>query len=460
MNQDNELNKMFREGLTEPGHHAEYREADWEALEQMLDERQKKRGIIILLPYIGSVAAILLVFFAWMFLKPAATGTVKPAIAVNKPKGGNAATNGTVQQAVPGGQLAANAVKGAQNGAHPASPKINDTQSAQNQNGNRIAAAAIAGSPVAIAVNKHHRKGNIDVVKHNIPVTQAEPPTVIAANKPDKGSTGAPVVTDQSAQNGKEVVLVTPQPEQNNATTAFSPQTFVMNKPETVKGGANADTAAKATPQIAKQTPKAGVKKTVAELSGTHFALTVLAASNINGVGSFAETQTGSNIGLLFSVGKGRFTLSTGAMYAKTPYATDFSNYHIKYQFSTNPTTVNADCRVLDIPINLDYRVYGNFKNKFSVGTGLSSYLMLKEDYTYTYATYPGGYAPDGYSITNRNQHYFGVLNFDVLYQRRLNSKFSLDLQPYLKLPLTDIGYGHVQLQTAGVAVGLSWNIK
>jgi len=42
MNQDNELNKMFREGLTEPGHHAEYREADWEALEQMLDERQKK----------------------------------------------------------------------------------------------------------------------------------------------------------------------------------------------------------------------------------------------------------------------------------------------------------------------------------------------------------------------------------------------------------------------------------
>jgi hypothetical protein len=459
MNQDNELNKMFREGLNEPGHHAEYREADWEALEQMLDERQKKRGIIVLLPYIGSVAAVLLVFFAWMFFKHAATDTVKkPSIAVNKPKAGNAANNGAGQQTTPAGQVASNAVVNTQYPTQRAEVKVNSTQPASNPDSRQNAALVSAGNRAAIAANKHPRKGN----RTAVPVSKNEAQTMIAANKPDKVSAGgATAITDQSAQGGKEVVLATPMPEQNNAATAFSPQTFVMSKPETVSGGANADSAThtKAAQQIAKQTTKPAVK-TASELSGTHFALTVLAASNINGVGSFAETQTGANIGLLFSAGRGRFTLSTGALYAKTPYATDFSNYHIKYQFPINPTTVNADCRVLDIPINLDYRVYGNLKNKLSIGTGLSSYLMLKEDYTYTYATYPGGYAPDGYSITNRNQHYFGVLNFDVLYQHRLNSKFSLDLQPYLKLPLTDIGYGHVQLQTAGVAVGFSWNIK
>lgn len=456
MNQDNELNKMFRDGLTEPGHQAEYREADWEALEQMLDERQKKRGIIVLLPYMGSVAAILLVFFAWMFFKPAATDRVKPTIAANKPKAGDAASNGTAQQLAPAGQAVANAGTSAQNIAHAATPKTNDIHPAQNQNGNRNVATAIAGSPVAIAVNKHHRKGNISVIKHSIPVAQTEPPTMIAANKPDKGSTGATTITDQSAQGGKEVVLTTTQPEQNNAATAFSPQTFVMNKPETVK--------ASELPAISHDTviPSSQILDHIkgVNISKTHFALTVLAASNVNGVGSFQQSEFGANLGLTFSAGYKRFTLTTGAIYAKTPYATDFSNYHIKYQFTTNPTTVNADCRVLDIPINLDYQVYGNFKNKFSVGAGLSSYLMLKEVYTYTYASYPAGYVPDGYSTTNRNKHYFGVLNFDVLYQHRLNSKFSLDVQPYLKLPLTDIGYGHVKLQTAGVAVGLSWNIK
>jgi len=455
MNQDNELNKMFREGLTEPGHNAEYREADWEALEQMLDERQKKRGIIILLPYIGSVAAILLVFFAWMFFKPAATDTGKPVIAVNKTKAGDNASKGAGQQTAQVGQVATNANTGTQNGTASAEPKITDTNPAQTQNGNQNAALVSAGNRTAIAANKHPHKGNNPVA----PVSKNEPQTMIAANKPDKGSTEASAVTDQSAQGGKEVVLATPQPDQNNAATAFSPQTFVMNKPETVKGSANADSAANKTmPRIAKQAPKTTVKA-VAE-SNTHFALSVLAASNVNGVGSFQQSQFGADLGVTISAGYKRFTLTTGAIYAKTPYATDFSNYHIKYQFPVNPTTVNADCRVLDIPINLNYQVFGNFKNKFSVGTGLSSYLMLKENYTYTYASYPGGYAPDGYSTENRNKHYFGVLNFDVLYQHRLNSKFSLDVQPYFKLPLTDIGYGHVKLQTAGVAVGFSWNIK
>jgi len=403
------------------------------------------------------VAAVLLVFFAWMFFKPAVTDTVKPVIAINKPRAGNAANNGVAQQAAPAGQVAANAGTSVQNGAQPANPKINNTHPAQTRNDNQNAALVSVGNRTAIAANKHPSKGN----RTAVPASRNEPQAMIAANKPDKGSTGATAVTDQSAQGGKEVVLATPRPEQNNAVTAFSPQTFVINKPETVSGGANTDSAThtKTAQQIAKQTTKPAVK-TVSGLSGTHFALTVLAASNVNGVGSFQQSQFGTDLGLTFSAGYKRFTLTTGAIYAKTPYATDFSNYHIKYQFPVNPTTVNADCRVLDIPINLDYQVFGNFKNKFSVGTGLSSYLMLKEDYAYTYAIYPGGYAPDGVSLTNRNQHYFGVLNFDVLYQHRLNSKFSLDVQPYLKLPLTDIGYGHVQLQTAGVAVGLSWNIK
>jgi hypothetical protein len=52
------------------------------------------------------------------------------------------------------------------------------------------------------------------------------------------------------------------------------------------------------------------------------------------------------------------------------------------------------------------------------------------------------------------------VANLSATYQRQLNSKIALDVQPYLKLPLTDLGYGQVRLQTTGVAVGLTWNLN
>ncbi|WP_448697720.1 hypothetical protein ACFGVR_13230 [Mucilaginibacter sp. AW1-3] len=440
MNQDDELNEMFREGLTEPGHHAEYREADWDALEKMLDERKKKRGIIGLLPYIGSVAAVLLVVFAWLFFKPSATEIVKTPVAVNKNTPVDGTNAAAVKQPVPDKpEVAAESV------AQPGMPdKNNDARIAQAKPAQKNAAV----NRSYIASNQYRRKGNTNnsnrIANTHIRPEQPATEAVIAVVKPGKSTAEA-----ETAANN---------PEKTNAATAFSPNTFVIDKPQTVKPETTADTAGivKQKAEIAKAT-KPEVKKTAA--APVRLALTVMAATNMNGVGSFTQTQAGANVGLLFSVGKGKFTLSTGAVYAKVPYGTEFSNYHTGYYFTTRPEYVNADCRVLDIPVYLHYQVYGNVKNKLSAGVGLSSYLMLKENYTYTYAN-PATIGPEGYSVSNRNKHYFGVFDVGVLYQRRLNPKFSLDLQPYLQLPMTDIGYGKVKLQSAGIAVGFSWNIK
>jgi len=186
----------------------------------------------------------------------------------------------------------------------------------------------------------------------------------------------------------------------------------------------------------------------------------VLAASALNGVGSFEDGKMGATGGLLFSVGlTKRFTISTGAVYAKTPYNTEFYNYHTSYKFKVDPETVNADCRVLDIPLNIDYKFAEKGRNSLSVGSGLSTYFMLKENYHYNYAN-PNPYWLSDVSIANRNSHFLGVLNLDATYQRQLNSKLSVALQPYLKLPLTDIGNGQVKLVTTGISVGMSWNIN
>jgi hypothetical protein len=165
-------------------------------------------------------------------------------------------------------------------------------------------------------------------------------------------------------------------------------------------------------------------------------------------------------LGLLFSAGVyNKLTLTTGANYSVKPYNTDIANYHTAYTFKTDPTNIEADCRVLDIPINLDYQLYNKHQNKFSIGTGLSSYIMLHESYQYYYAD-PTTKGPVAYTVPSSGKYFFGIMNLQATYQRQVNSKVGLSIQPYMKLPLTNIGYSQVRLQTAGVAVGLNWNIN
>ena len=74
---DEDLDKIFRKGLEDPVNEAAYREADWDAMEQMLDQRKKRSAIIRLLPVLGSVAALILIFLGYLFLKPNATKPTK-----------------------------------------------------------------------------------------------------------------------------------------------------------------------------------------------------------------------------------------------------------------------------------------------------------------------------------------------------------------------------------------------
>jgi hypothetical protein len=113
---------------------------------------------------------------------------------------------------------------------------------------------------------------------------------------------------------------------------------------------------------------------------------------------------------------------------------------------------------VLDIPLNVSYQLFSKGNNSIALGTGFSSYFMLKENYRFDYSA-ESGWKPYNLEVRNQNTHLFGVVNIDVNYQRRLNSKFSAVIQPYMKLPVTGIGNGRVDLKSTGVALGVNWNI-
>jgi hypothetical protein len=117
---------------------------------------------------------------------------------------------------------------------------------------------------------------------------------------------------------------------------------------------------------------------------------------------------------------------------------------------------VNAVCKVIDIPINFRRYFESKKDHRFFTSAGLSSYLMLREDYSYDYnGSHPAW--PSEWSLKNQNQHYLGILNFSIGYEKPLTNRLALGLEPYVKIPLTGIGAGEVKFLSFGANLAFKW---
>lgn len=190
------------------------------------------------------------------------------------------------------------------------------------------------------------------------------------------------------------------------------------------------------------------------------FVLSILAAPDLTSVQKSGKSSLSGGFGVeatLFLTKK--LSVTTGAAYAKKIYDSDFSQYNpnSNYLFKASPANIHANCDVIDIPINVNYKVFDGRRNSISVSTGLSSYLMLKEKYSYSYnGAYQG---PQSFEVSNQNQHYLGIANVGVEFQHKINNNLSISAKPFMKIPLTDIGYGNSKLSSTGVAVSVNMNL-
>lgn len=192
----------------------------------------------------------------------------------------------------------------------------------------------------------------------------------------------------------------------------------------------------------------------------SRFVLSILAAPDLTSVQKSGQSSLSGGFGVeatLFLTKK--LSVTTGASYAKKIYDSDFNLYNpnTNYVFSVKPSNIHANCDVIDIPINVNYKVFDGRRNSISVSTGLSSYLMLKEKYSYSYnGAYQG---PQSYEVRNQNQHYLGIANVGVEFQHKINNNLSISAKPFMKIPLTNIGYGNSKLSSTGVAVSVNMNL-
>lgn len=187
---------------------------------------------------------------------------------------------------------------------------------------------------------------------------------------------------------------------------------------------------------------------------------------DVNSVKNMHNGNLGTSMGMgvSYRVGKS-LSVGTGVYYSQKLYSADKKSYHVTEKpfatWTSYSKKIDADCRVLDIPVNFSMRISNKTSNKLYASAGMSSYIMLSEKYEFVYnvsAAYPTGRRE--YSIRNENKHILNIVNLAIALEKPLSDQVSLTIQPYAKLPLTGIGKGQTDLKSVGLGFGLNYSMK
>lgn len=183
----------------------------------------------------------------------------------------------------------------------------------------------------------------------------------------------------------------------------------------------------------------------------------LMLAPDLSAVGFAHFTTPGisQGLGLEYQLSP-RLSVQTGVLYASKIYSAGPDDYTPAKPWTyRKPAQVEGDCKVLDLPINLRYKFFLKERYALYVITGLSSYLMRREQYQYLYPGYP----TINWTAPTKNFHWFGVVNLSLGYERKLSQRFSLQVEPYLKVPLAGVGAGKVKLITTGTFFVLKYQL-
>jgi len=425
---ENKLDQFFKDGLADSENHISFREEDWTAMEKLLGDKSNRKGAVIWLYRVATgIAAALLMFLGWQFLKT--------------PHSSNKVNQQTKIKTTLPHKDSGNILRTPANNNYASTPNHNKT-------GNASQNKLTTGGQNIFSPNSSNNTAWQKPVRSNSHFASA--PSLIKDSTKNEENF---IASASSVQNKKE-------PTANRDLLSGQSLNISVDTPGVlpVYAATIVDTGS-----IHKPGNKSDKAIKTALPTGPRFTLAVLTAPDINGVGSLSGGKLGTNASIsLFVKLSNRLTISTGAAYAVKPYGynigtqTSGGGYYNYGQTTTSNINIYANCKVVDIPLNINYTVYSKGRNAFTAGTGLSSYFMLHEYYQFNYQNSPSR----SINISNQNRHPFGVVNLNASYMRQVSPGLNLIVQPYYKLPITHIGYEKINLQSGGVAIGVGWNFK
>ena len=192
--------------------------------------------------------------------------------------------------------------------------------------------------------------------------------------------------------------------------------------------------------------------RTIKPIRFSKVGMRLVISPDFNSIENMGNMALGGSFGLLFEykISK-KLVIQTGMVYSKKSYVGSFDDYRNwkewKGYHPSKPIQVDGGCTVFDIPINLRLNLFQKPKQTWFVSSGVSSYWMMNENYTYNYAWSPSR----AVDWSDNSKFYFSVMNFSVGMERQISKRFSLQVEPYLKTPLKNVGRGGVNLYSSGL---------
>ncbi len=220
---------------------------------------------------------------------------------------------------------------------------------------------------------------------------------------------------------------------------------------------ATADTTLKKTNTLAKTENKKDKKNKT--ISGFYLVGTIGAEASSAKLLSYKNSSIvpAYGVGLGYRFNK-RLSIQTGFYAGAKKYIAGPNDYNPKpgtYLSTVKIIKVDANCMVYEVPVTLQYNWLIKPKTNYFAALGISSYIMKKEKYNYTFErnytqyTYPYDYT--------KNSHLFASLQLSLGIEKQLARKLFIQLAPTVSLPLQGVGEGSVKIFTTRLHVGLKY---
>jgi hypothetical protein len=256
---------------------------------------------------------------------------------------------------------------------------------------------------------------------------------------------------NNSVNNGSASVESVPK-----AAVAIVPPA-VSNKNETAVVKNNTDkteSSKKALPDSSRSKNKTNT----ASKQSKGFYVGLFAGPDVSTVKFQSVNNVGLSLGALIGYRfNSRLAVETGLIWDKKYYYSN-GEYYKKDGAPLPPTTtLNGSCSMFEIPVDIRFDFATKKNHGFFAKTGLSSYLMTSENYTFNY-----NYPPYNRSLTNdtlRN-NIFSILQISGGYERAISDKTKMRVEPYVKIPLQGIGKGDMPIASFGIYIGITHSFR
>lgn len=281
----------------------------------------------------------------------------------------------------------------------------------------------------------------INKTENSLPNTSAEPAGQTEKNKP--------------------LTLKAVEPEIQVQHLSKADNSGVPEKTNKVRESAPKIDSAEALQQSVASTASSKPASTIPPLK--RLEIVAVFGPDFSNVGFVSSDKTGMNIGIMLGY---RFTerisVQTGLLYSQKHYTAvgdAYKGYPEYYMGNPNLKMkwVQADCFMWDIPINIRYDWLLKEKQRAFASVGVSSYVMNKEDLHY-YHSYYNNPADKVWVNEQNSSFWMSALNLSVGFEQRISHVLSLQAEPFMKMPVREIGYGKIDLNSFGIFLSLKYS--